>query len=83
MNFMLIVLAIVLGSFLFLGFNIFFRKKSFPETEIGRNREMRKLGLACPKGEEKRLYGKSKPTVKINPEDLTIAPAPGVGEKMH
>jgi len=72
LNFVLIVLAVVLISFVFLGFNIFFRKKRFPETEIGRNREMRKLGIGCPKSEEKQLHRKLKPAVKINPEDLTM-----------
>jgi len=69
----IIVLVIVILSFVFLGFNIFFRKKRFPETEIGRNREMRKLGLTCPKYEEKQLHRKSKPAAKINPENLKIA----------
>jgi len=73
LNFVFIILAVVLISFVFLGFNVFFRKKRFPETEIGRNKEMRKLGLTCPKCEEIQRYGKLNPTVKINPEELTIA----------
>ena len=39
-------------SFLAIGFNIFFRKKKFPVTSVGGNKEMRKLGLSCAKHEE-------------------------------
>lgn len=36
-----------------MGFNIFFRKnKKFPETSVGKNKDMRKLGLSCAKHEE-------------------------------
>ena len=70
--YLLIVLAVVVISFVFLGFNIFFRKKSFPETEIGRNREMRKLGLTCPKCEEIRDHRKKKTISRIDPEKLRI-----------
>lgn len=40
-------------------FNIIFRKNGkFPETEVSRNKEMRKLGIRCAKEEELRLWGK-------------------------
>ena len=40
-------------------FNIIFRKNGkFPETEVSRNKEMRKLGIRCAKEEELRLLGK-------------------------
>jgi len=70
--YLIIVLAIVVISFIFLGFNIFFRKRSFPETEIGRNREMRKLGLTCPKCDEIRDNRKKKTSSRIDPEKLRI-----------
>lgn len=43
-----------------LGFNIFFRKNGkFPQTEIGSNEDMRRLGIKCVKEEEmERLAGK-------------------------
>ncbi|MBN2272974.1 MAG: hypothetical protein JXR41_03395 [Bacteroidales bacterium] len=75
-NILVAALVIVLISFILLGFNIFFRKKSFPESEIGRNKDMRKLGLTCPKCDELKLYRKQKPAKKIDPEDLTMAPTP-------
>jgi DNA-directed RNA polymerase subunit RPC12/RpoP len=76
LNFIFIVLAVVLISFIFLGFNIFLRHKNFPEIEIGHNREMRKRGLTCPKCDERQLYRKKRPIPKINPEDLTIDNTP-------
>ena len=47
-----LVLILVGISFLAIGFNIFFRKKKFPQTSVGKNKEMRKLGLSCAKSEE-------------------------------
>jgi septation ring formation regulator EzrA len=70
--YLIIVLAIVVISFVFLGFNIFFRRKSFPETEIGRNKEMRKLGLTCPKCDEISKYRKKKTIPPIHPSTLRI-----------
>lgn len=52
----LIVLVLVALAFLGLGINIFFFKKPFPETEIGKNKEMRKRGIKCVKSEEMRLF---------------------------
>jgi len=56
----LIGIAIVLIAIVFigLGFNIFFLKKKFPETEVGHNKEMRKLGLKCARTEEMLLLKK-------------------------
>ena len=49
----LLLVSVFVGiAFIALGFNIFFRKKKFPQTEIGRNKEMRKLGITCAKSEE-------------------------------
>jgi len=72
LNLLVIVLMIVMLSFVFLGFNIFFRKKGFPQTEIGRNREMRKLGLTCPRCDEMKQVRKPNPAAPINPKDLKI-----------
>lgn len=56
-----ILAAIVLVGLCVAGlcFNILFRKNGrFPETEISRNPEMRKLGIRCAKEEELRIWGK-------------------------
>ncbi|HRW63870.1 MAG TPA: hypothetical protein P5132_10290 [Bacteroidales bacterium] len=48
-----LVLALLTIAFLGMGFNIFFRKnKKFPQTSVGKNKDMRKLGLSCAKHEE-------------------------------
>lgn len=56
----LIGIAIVLIALVFigLGFNIFFLKKKFPETEVGHNKEMRKRGIKCTRTEELLLLKK-------------------------
>ena len=42
-------------------FNIIFRKNGkFPETEISRNKEMRKLGIKCAKEDEMNLWGRKR-----------------------
>lgn len=48
-----LVIGLMTIAFLALGFNVFFRKnKKFPETSVGKNRDMRKMGLSCAKHEE-------------------------------
>jgi hypothetical protein len=50
-----LILSVILTGFAFLalGIKIFFVKKGkFPETSVGHNKEMRKLGLTCPRQEE-------------------------------
>lgn len=39
-------------------FNIIFRKKPFPDGEIGHSKELRKKGIICAKEEEIRLWGR-------------------------
>ena len=65
----ILLAAVVLVGLCVIGlcFNIIFRKNGrFPETEISRNKEMRKRGIICAKEEELRLWGrkhgKSHPT---------------------
>ena len=42
-----------------LGFNIFFRKGGkFPETDISKNKDMKRLGITCPREDELREQGK-------------------------
>ncbi|MFO7829023.1 MAG: hypothetical protein R6V23_10405 [Bacteroidales bacterium] len=48
-----LVIGLMMLAFIALGFNVFFRKnKKFPETSVGKNKDMRKLGLSCAKHEE-------------------------------
>jgi len=50
---LLLVLGLLSIALLAMGFNVFFRKnKKFPQSSIGGNKEMRKLGLSCAKHEE-------------------------------
>jgi hypothetical protein len=67
----LIIIAsvIVSISLLFLGINIFVFGRKFPETEVGKNKNMIRLGLRCPHCEERARYRKLRP-VKINPDTL-------------
>ena len=57
----ILLAALVLVGLCVVGlcFNIIFRKNGrFPETEISRNREMRKRGIICAKAEERRIWGR-------------------------
>lgn len=66
----IIISAIIVAIAVFLMcFNIIFRKDGkFPETEIGRNKEMKKRGIICAKTEERQLWRKKGETDK-NPCD--------------
>ncbi len=50
---LLISVVLVALAIIGLGVSIFFKKNGkFPETRVGNNPEMRKLGLSCAKSEE-------------------------------
>jgi hypothetical protein len=71
----LISLALIALAFMGLGISIFFRHNGrFPETEIGRNRKMRELGITCAKCDEMKIWKdqKKKNPAEINPGDLKI-----------
>ncbi|MFP3860951.1 MAG: hypothetical protein ACLFUW_09025 [Bacteroidales bacterium] len=54
-------------SGLFLGIKMIIQKNGkFPETEIGRNKEMRKRGIICAKAEEIRCRNEIKKQGKID-----------------
>ena len=57
---LIIISIIVLGiGILGMCFNIIFRKNGrFPETEIEKNKEMRKRGIICASEMERRLWNK-------------------------
>ncbi|MBN1158724.1 MAG: hypothetical protein JXA61_05035 [Bacteroidales bacterium] len=68
----LLAVAVVLVTltFLMLGINIFFFRRAFPETEVGKNRNMNRLGLTCPQCNEKRRCRKKVTSVFLDPEQL-------------
>lgn len=74
LQFIIVVAVIVFISFLFLGFNIFFRKKKFPDFHISHNKNMQKLGIKCAKHEFMTEYYKEKKK-KINPKNIRIIPS--------
>ena len=46
-----------------LGVSIFFRKDGhFPETDISKNKDMKRLGITCPREDELRAQGPGKPS---------------------
>ena len=60
----LITGVIVAVSFVAMGISIFFRKNGkFPTFEIGKNKDMRKLGITCVKHDELKCHNHLK---KVN-----------------
>ena len=52
-----LVVAVLVGlAFVGLGINIFFRKTFFPESDIGKNKNMKALGLSCAKCDEMKRF---------------------------
>ncbi|HEX2394216.1 MAG TPA: hypothetical protein VHI78_02660 [Bacteroidales bacterium] len=68
-QFLFIVILITAISLLLLGINIYVFGKKFPETEVGKNRNIMRLGLTCPSCEERAHYRKVRP-VKIDVRSL-------------
>jgi hypothetical protein len=64
-----IVAVIVAISLLLLGINIFIFGRKFPETEVGKNKNMIKLGIKCPHCEERSRYQRVKP-FRIKADEL-------------
>lgn len=53
-------------------FNIIFRKNGkFPETEVGHNKDMRKMGIHCAKDDELKMWKKRKSAPKCTAEDCS------------
>lgn len=65
-----IVVVVVALAFVLLGINIFLFRRKFPETEIGTNRHMKRMGLACPHCEERKIHKKTLKPVSIKPDKL-------------
>lgn len=67
------IAAIILVGLCLIGlcFNIIFRKDGkFPETEIEKNKEMRKRGIKCAKEEELKLWGRKNGKDKPDCSDI-------------
>ena len=57
----LTTIVLVALAFAGLGLNIFFRKNGkFPQTEVGSNKDMKKLGITCTKHDEMKKYRQEK-----------------------
>ena len=66
---LIIVSALVALSIMLLGINIFVFGRKFPETEVGKNKHMIRMGLRCPHCEERNRYRKLRPA-KFNIQTL-------------
>jgi hypothetical protein len=65
----IIASSIVALSLVLLGINIYVFGKKFPETEVGKNKNMIRLGLTCPSCEERARYRNMRPA-RINAKTL-------------
>jgi hypothetical protein len=75
MKVVLLSIVLISISFIGLGISIFFRKNGkFPETEIGKNKNMRRLGITCVKCDEFRRAKQlnKRRNIKIIPARLKL-----------
>lgn len=75
MKIFLIAVILIAVSFIALGISIFFRRDGkFPESEIGKNKKMRELGIYCVKCEERKDFNQRKMNkkIKIRPKKIKI-----------
>jgi len=66
----LLTLAIVGIAFIGMAFNLIFRKKMFPDTHVGHNKEMKKKGIVCAKTMDKMEQAKAKEAIRF--KNLTL-----------
>lgn len=76
---LLLALAVVGIALLGLCFNLVFRKKPFPETHVGHNKEMKKRGIMCVKAmdalEQKKAWGqKNEKYANLKLDNQSIEP---------
>jgi hypothetical protein len=72
---LIISVVIVAIAFIGLGLSIFFRKNGkFPETGVGHNTEMRKLGITCARSDEIKRFNLQKDIMaaKSTGQPLTV-----------
>jgi hypothetical protein len=57
----LVVITVVLVGLVMMGlsFNLIFRRRDFPETHVGHNKEMKKKGITCVKTFDKMEQNKA------------------------
>ena len=75
MDIFLLATGLIGIAFLGLGISIFFRRGGkFPETEIGKNKHMRELGITCTKCDERQKWkeARRKEKVFILPKNLGV-----------
>ncbi len=73
MELVIITLGLVVGAVLLLGVNIFFRKKAFPDTHVGHNKEMKKRNIVCAKTMDRMEQKKAADEVKLKRlQNLTL-----------
>lgn len=60
MKIVLLAASLIGIAFIGLAFNILFRKKSFPDTHVGHNKEMKKRGIVCAKTMDRMEQKKAK-----------------------
>ena len=78
MKIFIAALLLVGLSIIGLCFNIIFRKNGrFPETEISRNKEMRKRGIKCAKDDEMKMWGRKKGRKATECSDLGCSDCAG------
>ena len=71
----LLSIALVALAIIGLGVSIFFKKNGkFPETGVGHNPEMRKLGLSCARTEELKQFQLERDIIatKSQPSDVLL-----------
>lgn len=71
MEIVLLALGLVGIATLLLGFNIFFRKKPFPDTHVGHNVEMKKRKIVCAKTMDRMEQKKIKDGLRF--KNVTLA----------
>lgn len=66
MELLLLCLALVAFCVFGMCFNIIFRKKEFPQYEVGSNEQMRKMGIRCMHEIEDEMWGGEKASKKLD-----------------
>jgi len=68
----LLIATVLIGLVVvLLGFNIFFRKKNFPESHVSHNVEMAKRGIVCAKSMDRMEQKKAKESLRFKTMKIT------------
>lgn len=71
MQVILLTIALLGIAFLGMAFNLIIRKKRFPETHVGHNKEMHKRGIVCAKTWDKLEQKKAKEELRFKNVSLS------------